>query len=210
MMKRWLFPLFLLLLLPVSPSALAQDLAPDVLVRNVSEEVLNIIRNDRDIQRGDARKVNELVETKVLPHFDFTRMTQLALARDWRSATVPQQKALTDEFRLLLVRTYSRALIEYRNQEIIFRPLRLNPADSEVRVRTEVRQSGAKPVQIDYFLEKTDQGWKVFDIEVGGISLVTNYRASFAQEVREKGIEGLLRTLREKNRAPDGGVVEKK
>jgi len=198
-MLRW----FLLLQFFFIPLASSQTMPPDALVRNVTDEVLEIIRNDRDIQRGDTRKVNELVDTKVLPHFDFARMTQLALARDWRVATTAQQKALTEEFRLLLVRTYSRALTEYRNQSITVRPLRLAPTDSDVRVRTEVRQSGGKPVQIDYSLERTDQGWKVFDIEVGGISLVTNYRSSFAQEVREKGIEGLLRTLREKNRISD-------
>jgi len=208
-MLRWFLLLFCLL--PFTPAAWAEEtMAPDALVRNVTEEVLNILRNDRDIQRGDARKVNELVDTKVLPHFDFTRMTQLALARDWRAATTAQQRALTEEFRQLLVRTYSRALTEYRNQSIVVRSLRIAPSDSEVRVRTEVRQSGGKPVQIDYSLARTDQGWKVFDIEVGGISLVTNYRSSFAQEVREKGIEGLLRTLREKNRALENESAEKK
>lgn len=196
-MKRLLA--FLACLLTMTGVA-AQDIAPDALVRDVSNEVLDIVRKDKDIQSGNTRKVVELAEAKVLPHFDFARMTRLAVGKDWRQANPAQQKALVDEFRALLVRTYSKALTEYRNQIIDIKPLKMQPSDTDVLVRTQVRQSGAKPVQIDYNLEKTDQGWKVYDISVAGVSLVTNYRGSFAQEVSAGGIEGLLSSLRAKNK----------
>lgn len=185
----------------LSLGAGAQEAAPpDVLVKNVTNEVLEIVRKDKDIQSGNTRKAIELVEAKVLPNFNFLRMTQLAVARDWRQASAAQQKALTDEFRTLLVRTYSKALTEYRNQTIDFKPVKAQPSDTDVKVRTEIKQSGAKPVELDYYLEKTAAGWKVYDIEVGGISLVTNYRESFASEVRNGGIDGLIKTLQTKNR----------
>jgi phospholipid transport system substrate-binding protein len=196
-MKRLLA--FLACLLTMT-GAVAQEIAPDVLVRDVSNEVLDIVRKDKDIQSGNTRKVVELAEAKVLPHFDFARMTRLAMGKDWRQANPAQQKALVDEFQALLVRTYSKALTEYRNQIIDIKPLKMQPSDTDVLVRTQVRQSGAKPVQIDYNLEKTDQGWKVYDISVAGVSLVTNYRGSFAQEVSAGGIEGLLSSLRAKNK----------
>lgn len=196
-MKRFIAWLGCLLMLgPVA----AQEVAPDVLVRNVSNEVLDIVRKDKDIQAGNTRKVVELAEEKVLPHFDFVRMTRLAVGKDWRQANPTQQKALVEEFRTLLVRTYSKALTEYRNQTIDIKPVKMQPGDTDVLVRSLVNQPGAKPVQIDYNLEKTEQGWKVYDISVAGVSLVTNYRGSFAQEVSAGGIEGLLATLRAKNK----------
>lgn len=196
-MKRFIVWLGCLLMLG---SVAAQEVAPDALVRNVSNEVLDIVRKDKDIQAGNTRKVVELAEEKVLPHFDFVRMTRLAVGKDWRQANPTQQKALVEEFRTLLVRTYSKALTEYRNQTIDIKPLKMQPGDTDVLVRSLVNQPGAKPVQIDYNLEKTDQGWKVYDISVAGVSLVTNYRGSFAQEVSAGGIEGLLATLRAKNK----------
>ena len=197
--------------LAISLGAQAQEIAaPDVLVKNVTNEVLDIVRKDKDIQSGNTKKAIELVEAKVLPHFNFMRMTQLAMARDWRQANAAQQKTLTDEFRLLLVRTYSKALTEYKNQTIDFKPFALKPADTEVRVRTEIKQSGAgKNIELDYFLEKSPAGWKVYDIEVGGISLVTNYRESFASEVRNNGIDGLIKTLQAKNKSGEANVTKK-
>jgi phospholipid transport system substrate-binding protein len=189
--------------------AWAQELAPDALVKNVTEEVLDIVHKDRDIQSGNRRKAIDLVEAKVLPHFNFTRMTQLAMARDWRQATPVQQKALVDEFRTLLVRTYSKALTEYKNQTIDFKPLKIQSADTDVKVRTEIRQPGGKPIQLDYYLEKQDKGWKVYDIEVGGISLITNYRESFAQEIRAGGIDGLVKALQTKNKTGEASVPKK-
>lgn len=184
----------------IALTAMAQEVAPDVLIKTVTNEVLEIVRRDQDIQSGNTRKVIDLVEAKVLPNFNFTRMTQLALARDWRQASAAQQKALTDEFRTLLVRTYSKALTGYKNQTIEFKPFSLKAGETDARVRTEVKQSGAgKNIELNYYLEKSGSAWKVYDIEVGGISLVTNYRDSFASEVRNGGIDGLIKALRAKN-----------
>ncbi|MBK9350676.1 MAG: ABC transporter substrate-binding protein [Sulfuritalea sp.] len=205
---KYLFALFssLLLALPV----MAQESAPDALIKTVTNEVLDIVRKDKDIQSGNTKKAIELVEAKVLPHFNFSRMTQLALARDWRQANASQQKALTDEFRSLLVRTYSKALTEYKNQTIEFKPFAAKAGETDVRVRTEIKQSGAgKNIELDYYLEKSAGGWKVYDIEVGGISLVTNYRESFASEVRNNGIDGLLKTLQAKNKSGEAASVKK-
>ena len=160
-----LFALFSGLLIAVT--AMAQEVAPDVLIKAVTNEVLDIVRKDKDIQSGNTRKAIDLVEAKVLPHFNFVRMTQLAMARDWRQANAAQQKILTDEFRLLLVRTYSKALTEYKNQTIDFRPFTLKAGETDVRVRTEIKQSGAgKNIDLDYFLEKSGAAWKLSLIHI--------------------------------------------
>lgn len=185
----------------VSGAAAAQDLAPDALVRGISEDVLSAIRHDKAVQAGDARKLTALVEARVLPHFDFRRTTQIALGLHWRHATPEQQEELTREFRTLLVRTYSGALASYRDQAIEYRPLRMRPGDSEVTVRTLVRQSGAEPIVIEYDMERAALDWKVYDVRVSGISLVATYRSSFAEEVRNHGIDGLIQTLAAKNRS---------
>ncbi len=203
-----LFVFFSALLL--ATTAMAQELAPDVLVKNVTNEVLDIVRKDKDIQSGNTKKAIDLVEAKVLPHFNFARMTQLAMARDWRQTNPAQQKVLTDEFRILLVRTYSKALTEYKNQTVNFKPFMLKAGETDVRVRTEIKQSGAgKNIELDYFLEKSGVAWKVYDIEVGGISLVTNYRDSFASEVRNNGIDGLIKSLQAKNKSGEATSVKK-
>lgn len=195
--------LALLTALFLSLAVSAAETAPDVLVKTVTNEVLDSVRQDKDIRNGNSKKVLDLVETKILPHFDFYHMTRLALGREGRQATPEQMKVLVDEFRTLLVRTYSKALTEYRDQEIVFKPFRMASSDTDVRVRTEVRQSGGKPVQIDYYLEKSNNGWKVYDIEVAGASLVTNYRSTFAQEIQKGGIDGLIKTLQEKNKSSE-------
>ena len=182
---------------PLSP---AQDVAPDVMLKAVTSEVIAIIRQDKDIQAGDPAKVADLVETRILPLFDFTRMTQIAVARNWRLATPVQQKALTLEFKALLVRTYSTALSSYRDQVIEYKPLRLTPDATEVTVRSDVRQSGKERITIDYEMEKTSAGWKVYDVKIAGVSLVTTYRDTFAGKVRDSGIEGLIKSLSDKNR----------
>ncbi len=189
-----LFGLFLFL-----PPATAQQLAPDALVRQVTEDVLTVVRQDKDIQSGNTRKAIDLVETKVLPYFNFQRMTALAVGRDWSKATPDQKQRLSEEFKTLLVRTYSNALTAYKNQTVVYKPLRMQPDDRNVVVRTEVVQPGSKPVQLDYSLEKQDESWKVYDVIVAGVSLVTNYRDTFGQEVRNKGIDGLLTMLVERN-----------
>ena len=194
----------------LATSVMAQEVPPDALIKSVTNEVLDIVRKDKEIQSGNTKKAIDLVEVKVLPHFNFTRMTQLALARDWRQANAAQQKVLTDEFRLLLVRTYSKALTEYKNQTIEFKPYVAKAGETDVRVRTEIKQSGAgKNIELDYFLEKSGAGWKVYDIEVGGISLVTNYRDSFAADVRNNGIDGLIKSLQAKNKTGEATSVKK-
>lgn len=191
-------------LLAVSPViSTASDLPPDQLVKNVTNEVLDIVRQDKDIQSGNTSKAMALVETKVLPHFNFERMTKLALGREARQVSPDQLKVLVGEFRHLLVRTYSKALAEYRNQEIVFKPFKMAPADTDVKVRTEIRQSGGKPIPLDYYLEKNSADWKVYDMEVGGVSLVTTYRSTFAQEIQAAGVDGLIKNLQTKNKSAE-------
>jgi phospholipid transport system substrate-binding protein len=193
-----------LIMLPLALSAapaLAQE-APDALVKRVAEDVLATIRSDKDLQAGNQAKVKQLIETKLAPHFDFARMTALAAGRNWRSANPEQQQQLTDQFRTLLVRTYSGALTGYRDNTMDYKPLRMNPSDSEVIVRTEVRRPGQAPVQIDYNMAKTPEGWKAYDVVVAGVSLVTNYRDEFNDIVRSSGIDGLVKALDTKNKGP--------
>jgi phospholipid transport system substrate-binding protein len=200
---------FLLASFFICASAGAADLAPDLLVKNVTNEVLDVVRQDKDIRSGNTQKTLDLVEAKVLPHFNFVHMTQLALGRDGRQASPEQLNVLVNEFRNLLVRTYSKALTEYRDQQISFKPFSMSTADTDVKVRTEVKQSGGKPISLDYFLEKIPAGWKVYDIEVGGVSLVTNYRTSFSQEIRANGIDGLIRSLQAKNKTTEPAAKAK-
>lgn len=195
--------LFALVLSLSAWAAAAQELAPDLLVKNITLDVISVIKQDKDIQSGNTRKIADLVETKVLPHFNFAHMTQLAMAINWRKASPEQQKLLVQEFKTLLVRTYSTALSSYRDQVIEFRPLRARPEDTEITVRSEVKQKGAQSVTIDYDMEKTAGGWKVFDVKVGGVSLITTYKDDFASQVRETGIEGLIKLLSAKNRQND-------
>ncbi|OGA22275.1 MAG: hypothetical protein A3I02_04470 [Betaproteobacteria bacterium RIFCSPLOWO2_02_FULL_67_26] len=200
-MQKLIFTSALVLATSVAaPLSLAQDAAPDVLVKTVTSDVLAIIRQDKDIQAGNPSKVADLVETRILPHFDFARMTQAAVARNWRLATPEQQEALTTEFKTLLVRTYSTALSGYRDQVIEYKPLRAAPDATEVTVRSDVQQSGRERMTIDYDMEKTPAGWKVYDIKIAGVSLVTTYRETFAGKVRDGGIEGLIKSLWDKNR----------
>ena len=188
-------------------TATAESAAPDTLVRSVTEEVVGVIKQNKAIQAGNRQKTIALVEQKVLPHFDFVRMTALAMGVNWRKATAEQQSALIEQFRTLLVRTYSTALSAYRDQVIDVKPLRAQPNDTEVVVRSEVKQSGPETVTIDYSMAKTPAGWKVYDVAVGGVSLVTNYRETFAAEVRTGGIDGLIRSISAKNQelAAKGG-----
>ncbi len=180
-------------------AAIDPDTPPDVLVKSVSSEVIDLIRNDKDLQAGDSRKVHDLIETRILPQFDFSRMTALAVGSSWRRASADQQKELVEQFRTLLVRTYASGITAYRDQIIEFKPLRAKPGDTDVIVRSEVRRSGSQPVTIDYGMGKTPDGWKVHDVIIGGVSLVTTYRDTFVQEVRQSGIDGLIKLLADKN-----------
>jgi phospholipid transport system substrate-binding protein len=185
--------------LAFAPSAQAQE-APDALVKRVSQEAIDLIKSDPKLQAGDPARVREVIESRLLKHFDFTRMTALAMGRNWRQANPEQQKRLTDEFRTLLVRTYSNALTQYRDEKIEVKPFRSEANAEDVIVRTEVVRAGKPPVQIDYGMTKTAEGWKAYDVVVGGVSLVTNYRDEFNEQVKAGGVDGLIKTLAEKNR----------
>ena len=182
----------------LAPLALAQD-SPDALVKRVTLETVGIIKSDPKVQSGDQARIREVIETKLLPHFDFERMTALAMGRNWRNATPEQQKQLVDQFRTLLVRTYSGALNQYRDQTFDFKPLRADPGASDVVVKTEAMRQGQAPVQLDYGMTKKDGTWKVYDVIVGGVSLVTNYRDEFASQIQSGGVDGLIKTLIAKN-----------
>ncbi|MGB3938114.1 MAG: ABC transporter substrate-binding protein [Burkholderiales bacterium] len=176
---------------------------PDVLVKNVTLEVVDILQKDKEIQEGSAagrKKVIALIEAKVLPHFNFEAMTASAVGRNWAKASTDQKTRLNDEFKTLLVRTYSSALASYSNQKFDFRPLRAKPTDTDVTVNVRVVQSGAQLVTIDYDMEKRPNGWKVWDVRVAGVSLVANYRTEFDTQVRDNGIDGLIKALQNKNR----------
>ncbi len=191
----WLFGVFSLL-----GSAVALERSPDALVQQVTDDVLTIVRQDKDIQSGDTSKALRLVETKVLPYFDFQRMTALAVGRNWSKATPEQKQRLSEEFKNLLVRTYSNALTSYKDQTISYRPSNFEAADTEVVVKTEVKQPGGKPIPLNYALEKQGGEWKVYDVIVSGVSLVTNYRGSFSREVHSSGIDGLIQMLGDRNK----------
>ncbi len=174
--------------------------APDVLVREVSSEVLDTVKSDSSIRAGDVQKISTLVDAKVIPHMNFQRMTSSAVGRHWRLATPEQQKRLQEEFKLLLVRTYAGALGQVKDHSVNLRPMRSSPTDKQVVVRTEVRGKG-EPIQLDYRLEKTDAGWKIYDMNILGVWLVENYRSSFAQEINAGGINGLITKLAERNKS---------
>ena len=185
--------------LAFAPATLAQE-APDALVKRISQEVLDAAKSDKDIQGGNHKKVLELVETKILPHVDFQRMTALAAGRFWREATPEQQKQLTNEFRTLLVYTYSGAISQVRDQKLEFKPLRAEPTDTEVEVRSQVVQPrGGDPIQLNYRLEKLPTGWKIYDVNVLGAWLVETYKGNFAAEINKGGIDGLIKTLADRN-----------
>jgi len=190
------------LLAALIPAIAAAQESPDALVKRTADEILAIIKADKDIQNGNSAKVYELAEQKVLPHFDFERMTRLAVGRNWSQANDEQKQALVKEFRTLLVRTYSTSLSQYRNQTIDVKPTKLAPADKEATVRSAVVQQGGPPIPIDYTMEKVDSGWKVYDVVIDGASLVTTYRGTFNDQVQKGGIDGLVKTLQERNRSP--------
>lgn len=209
MIAKWWMTLLAATFLAVTP-ARAQEVAPDALAKKVTDEVLAALRADKDIQTGNTRKVVDLVDKLVLPHFDFVRMTRLAVGPSWRQASSEQQKALVNEFRALLVQTYAATLTAYRNQTIDYRPVRMQPADTEVVVKSLINQPGGKPVTVDYKMEKNATGWKVYDVVVADLSLVQNYRGSFETEVRKGGIDGLVKALADKNRQLAAGQPAEK
>jgi len=203
-MKRPFLKLMASVALLVSVAAPAPAIAqesPDALIRRLSTEVLDRIRSDKDLQAGDFKKLSDLVDATVMPHVNFQRMTALSVGRNWRSASPEQQKQLMNEFRVLLLRTYSGALSSVKDQSIRMKPLRADAADTEVIVRSEVAQPRGEPIQLDYRMEKASDGWKIYDVNVLGVWLVETYRGQFAQEVGARGIDGLIKSLVDKNRS---------
>ena len=185
--------------LTFASAASAQE-APDALVKRISDDVINTAKSDKEIQAGNQQRVMALVESKILPYVDFQRMTALAAGRFWRDATPEQQKQLSAEFRTLLVFTYSGALSQIKNETVEFKPLRADPADQEVEVRSQVNMARGEPVTLNYRLAKSPAGWKIFDINVLGAWLVETYKGTFASEINKSGVDGLIKTLAERNK----------
>jgi len=179
---------------------MAEEVPPDVLVRKTTEEVLTVVRNDKEIRAGNTSKISQLIEEKVAPHFDFERMTRLAVGRPWREASPAQREALIKEFRTLLVRSYSAAFTAYTGIAVEYRPYKMTPGETETTVQTLIKlPGGAPPMGVDYDMGNTPEGWKVYDVRVAGASLIINYRNLFAQEVQSGGIDGLIKSLVDKN-----------
>jgi len=200
MLKRAAQTTFLILSLLGAQAVFAAEQDPGVQMKTMSDEVIAAIKRDKEIAAGSPKKINELVETKILPNFDFTRMTQIAVGANWRKATPRQQEQLEREFRTLLINTYSGALTRYRDQKLEFKPARMQSGSSEVTVRSELKQPGAQALSIDYQMTKQDAGWKVYDVKIGGVSLVTTYRDTFTEIVRNGGVDALVESLSTKNR----------
>lgn len=186
-------------LLCAAGSVQADIIAPDTLIQKTVQEVLAIVKQDKDIQAGNQTKVLALVDAKVLPHFDFKRMTQLSVGKYWRTATEEQKQALVKEFRTMLVRTYTKAFTGYRDQTVEVKPVRMAPEDTEVTVKTNILKSGAPAIAVNYEMEKTPDGWKAFDLSIEGAGLVPTYRGTFAKQIEDGGIDGLIKTLSDKN-----------
>lgn len=195
--------------LALAPALAAAAQAPDAMIKGVSEEVLTIVRSDKAIQAGDRKKSLELIDSKVLPHFDFEGMTALAVGRGWRQATSEQKTVLAGEFRTLLVRSYANALTNFKDYQINYLPLKMKEGDTEVTVRTTVRKAGQSPDSVDYTLHQKDGDWKVFDVSVAGASLITAYREEFGQDVKNGGIDGLIASLKAKNQSNEGAAAKK-
>jgi phospholipid transport system substrate-binding protein len=187
------------------PPAGAQELGPEELVKKLTTDVMSTVKTDKDLAAGDKQKALKLAEEKILPHIDFEEATRLAVGRAWREATPEQRKKLVEEFRSMLVRTYSNALEGYQGQEMKVLPSRNKAGDTEATVRNQFTRAGGKPVPIDYQMRKTGSGWKIYDISVEGISLVLTYRSEFDQVVKQEGIDGLIKRLSQKNAPPKLG-----
>ena len=175
------------------------ELAPDVLVKQTADDVLTIIKNDREIQAGNQQKLYGVIEEKILPNFDFDRVCRMVLGKNWKSATPEQQAIFQKEFRSLLLRTYSSALSKYKDQVIEYKPMRYEVDEKNVSVKTQILQSGGQPIAVDYSLVKGAAGWKVYDIVIESVSLVTNYRSQFSNEIRQNGLDSLNKKLADKN-----------
>lgn len=200
-MKKIIMLSLVALLSGTALTVFAEGQAPDALIKSTAQEVLAIVKQDKDIQAGSQKKVLQMVDAKVLPHFDFTRMTRLAVGKHWRTATAQQKQSLETEFRNMLVRTYTKAFTVYRDQEVEVKPLKIADGASEVTVKTMIVKPGTPSIPVNYDMGKTADGWKVFDLIIEGVSLVTSYRSTFSEQIKKSGIDGLIKTLVEKNKA---------
>jgi phospholipid transport system substrate-binding protein len=198
---------WLLALAPIGVATAQTPTAPDEFIRTLSAQILDRIKADKDLQAGDVRRISQFVDETVMPNVNFERMTALSVGRNWRQATPEQQKQLMTEFRALLLRTYAGALSAVKDQTVRVKPLRAAPEDTEVVVRSEIVQSRGDPIQLDYRLEKSTSGWRIYDLNVLGVWLVETYRNQFAQEINAKGIDGLIKSLADRNKqfAQQGG-----
>lgn len=187
----------------------AEIIAPDALISSTVKDVTAIIKQDKDIQTGNQKKILALVDAKIVPHFDFARMTQLAVGKYWRTATPEQKQALVAEFRNMLVRTYTKAFTLYRDQTIEVKPLKLAADATEVTVKSAIVKQGSQAIPVEYEMEKTAEDWKVFDVTIEGVSMVTSYRGTFASQIQQSGIDGLIKILADKNSAANGVVTQK-
>lgn len=200
MLMKKMLQLFAGLFMAAFMQVALAEVAPDELVKRTADEVLTIIKQDKDIQAGNIAKITEVAEEKILPNFNFDRTSRMVLGKHWRTASPEQKEQFKKQFRDLLIRTYASALSKYQNQTIEFKPLRMQPGDKDVVVRTEILQPGGQPIAVDYSLEKAPDGWKVYDIVIEGVSLVTNYRGQFSEEVKRSGLDGLIQKLAQKNK----------
>lgn len=209
MIKMSGWSLCIALLLGMSSAARSDILEPDVLIKNTVQDVLTIVKQDKEIKKGNQQKILALVDEKILPHFDFTHMTRLAVGRSWRTATPEQRQVLESEFQQLLVRTYTKAFTVYSNYDVEVKPLKMESGATDVTIRTLIRMPGGQPITVDYDLKKTKSGWKAYDLLIEGVSMVTSYRSTFSNEIQRGGIDGLIKTLIEKNKTADKDSVHK-
>lgn len=208
---RAIYKLILTCLMVVAlGNANAEIVAPDTLMQNTVQEVLAIVKQDKDIQAGNKEKVLVLVDAKIVPHFDFVRMTQLAVGKYWRTASAEQKQAMVKEFKTMLIRTYTAAFSGYRNQTVEVTPVKMVDADTEVTVKTKILKPGAPAISVNYVMEKTADGWKVFDMATEGSSLVMSSRSTFAKQIDEGGIDGLIKALAAKNASLASAKAEAK
>lgn len=186
------------------------EVAPDQLVKDTATDVLEIVKSDKDIQAGNMARITELAEEKILPHFDFERMSRMVLGKNWSKASKEQKERFISEFRTLLIRTYASALAKYKNQTIDYKPLRADPGATEVTVKTQILQANGPALPVDYSLIKNGDAWKVYDVVIEGVSLVTNYRGQFSTEVRQSGMDGLIQRLADKNKQSGAASADSK
>lgn len=199
-MKKWWMAVAIWLLSGVAMAGMT----PDQLVKKTADDVIEVIKNDKDIQAGNQQKIFALAEEKILPNFDFEKVSRLVLGKNWTNATPEQKTAFQAEFKTLLLRTYATALSKYKNQTIEYKPFRMEAGADSATVKTAIQQPGGDPISVDYSLGKKADDWKVFDIVIEGVSLVTNYRSQFAQEIRQNGLDSLTKKLADKNKAATG------